>query len=120
MLGQRRWVIFSRAVPHAGTLEMADSPMFQRGQQPPIQQPFQGQGNPFQQMMPRSPSVQGGGLPGMGGIPGGESRALGGGAGIKGMLSKFLPGAGGAGVSGGGAGLQESRASQILQPSQAC
>ncbi|BBP90770.1 hypothetical protein BsIDN1_43880 [Bacillus safensis] len=42
----------------------------------------------------------------MGGIPGGESRALGGGAGIKGMLSKFLPGAGGAGVSGGGAGLQ--------------
>ncbi|UQZ93564.1 YqfQ family protein [Bacillus safensis] len=107
MLGQRPMGDFQPRRPSRRHLGNGGQPgIFQRGQQPPIQQPFQGQGNPFQQMMPRSPSVQGGGLRGMGGIPGGESRALGGGAGIKGMLAKFLPGAGGAGVSGGGAGLQ--------------
>lgn len=107
MLGQRPMGDFQPRRPSRRHLGNGGQPgIFQRGQQPPIQQPFQGQGNPFQQMMPRSPSVQGGGLRGMGGIPGGESRTLGGGAGIKGMLAKFLPGAGGAGVSGGGAGLQ--------------
>ncbi|MFX0112861.1 VrrA/YqfQ family protein, partial [Bacillus pumilus] len=46
------------------------------------------------------------GVRGMGGIPRGESRELGGGAGMTGLLANFLPGAGGAGVSGGGARLQ--------------
>ncbi|KPN15643.1 spore coat protein [Bacillus australimaris] len=106
MLGQRPMGDFQPRRPSRRHLGNGGQPGMLRRQQAPIEQPFQGQGNPFQQMMPRSPSVQGGGLRGMGGIPGGESRALGGGAGIKGMLSKFLPGAGGAGVSGGGAGLQ--------------
>ncbi|MBG9911129.1 spore coat protein [Bacillus xiamenensis] len=107
MLGQRPMGDFQPHRPSRRHLGNGGQPgIFQRRQQAPIEQPFQGQGNQFQQMMPRSPSVQGGGLRGMGGIPGGESRALGGGAGIKGMLAKFLPGAGGAGISGGGAGLQ--------------
>ena len=106
MLGQRPMGDFQPRRPSRRHLGNGGQPGMLRRQQAPIEQPFQGQGNPFQQMMPRSPSVQGGGLRGMGGIPGGESRALGGGAGIKGMLAKFLPGAGGAGVSGGGAGLQ--------------
>ncbi|MGX9290219.1 VrrA/YqfQ family protein [Bacillus sp. A015] len=107
MLGQRPMGDFQPHRPSRRHLGNGGQPgIFQRRQQAPIEQPFQGQGNQFQQMMPRSPSVQGGGLHGMGGISGGESRALGGGAGIKGMLAKFLPGAGGAGVSGGGAGLQ--------------
>ncbi|WP_144486559.1 VrrA/YqfQ family protein [Bacillus pumilus] len=107
MLGQRPMGDFQPHRPSRRHLGNGGQPgIFQRRQQAPIEQPFQGQGNQFQQMMPRSPSVQGGGVRGMGGIPGGESRALGGGAGMKGMLAKFLPGAGGAGVSGGGAGLQ--------------
>lgn len=109
MLGQRPMGDFQPHRPSRRHLGNGGQPgIFQRRQQAPIEQPFQGQGNQFQQMMPRSPSVQGGGLRGMGGIPGGESRALGGGAGIKGMLAKFLPGSGGAGISGagGGAGLQ--------------
>lgn len=106
MLGQRPMGDFQPHRPSRRHLGNGGQPgIFQRRQQAPIEQPFQGQGNQFQQMMPRSPSVQGGGVRGMGGIPGGESRALGG-AGMKGMLAKFLPGAGGAGVSGGGAGLQ--------------
>ncbi|MBD3860611.1 spore coat protein [Bacillus sp. 28A-2] len=106
MLGQRPMGDFQPHRPSRRHLGNGGQPgIFQRRQQAPIAQPFQGQGNQFQQLMPRSPSVQGGGLRGMGGIPGGESRALGG-TGIKGMLAKFLPGAGGAGVSGGGAGLQ--------------
>ncbi|MCY9671440.1 YqfQ family protein [Bacillus pumilus] len=107
MLGQRPMGDFQPHRPSRRHLGNGGQPgIFQRRQQAPIEQPFQGQGNQFQQMMPRSPSVQGGGVRGIGGIPGGESRALGGGAGMKGMLAKFLPGAGGAGVSGGGAGLQ--------------
>ncbi|MEI4789309.1 YqfQ family protein [Bacillus sp. FJAT-53060] len=107
MLGQRPMGDFQPHRPSRRHLGNGGQPsIFQRRQQAPIEQPFQGQGNPFQQMMPRSPSVQGGGLREMGGVPVGESRALGGGAGIKGMLTKFLPGAGGAGISGGGAGLQ--------------
>ncbi|TYS28185.1 VrrA/YqfQ family protein [Bacillus pumilus] len=109
MLGQRPTGDFQPHRPSRRHLGNGGQPgIFQRRQQAPIEQPFQGQGNQFKQMMPRSPSVQGqgGGLRAMGGIPGGESRALGG-AGIKGMLAKFLPGgAGGAGISGGGAGLQ--------------
>ncbi|AOC56124.1 MULTISPECIES: VrrA/YqfQ family protein [Bacillus] len=107
MLGQKPMGDFQPHRPSRRHLGNGGQPgIFQRGQQPPIEQPFQGQGNQFQQMIPRSPSVQGGGIRGMGGMPGGESRALGGGTGMKGMLAKFLPGAGGAGVSGGGAGLQ--------------
>ncbi|MFS0655287.1 VrrA/YqfQ family protein [Bacillus sp. 179-C3.3 HS] len=105
MLGQRPMGDFQPRRPsrrHLGN--GGPSEIFQRNQPAPINQPFQGQGNQLQHMMPRSPSVQGGGLRGVGGIPAGESRALGGGAGIKGMLAKFLPGAGGAGISGGGAG----------------
>ncbi|WP_353855214.1 VrrA/YqfQ family protein [Bacillus sp. Bos-x628] len=108
MLGQRPMGDFQPHRPSRRQLGNGGQPsIFQRRQPPPIeQQPFQGQGNQFHQMMPRSPSIQGGGLQGIGGVPAGESRALGGGAGIKGMVAKFLPGAGGAGVSGGGAGLQ--------------
>lgn len=103
MLGQRPMGDFQPHRPSRRHLGNGGQPgIFQRRQQAPIEQPFQRQGNQFQQMMPRSPSVQGGGVRGM---PGGESRALGG-AGMKGMLAKLLPGAGGAGVSGGGAGLQ--------------
>lgn len=91
MLGQRPMGDFQPHRPSRRHLGNGGQPgIFQRRQQAPIEQPFQGQGNQFQQMMPRSPSVQGGGLRGMGGIPGGESRALGG-AGIKGMPAKFLP-----------------------------
>lgn len=107
MLGQRPMGDFQPRRPSRRHLGNGGQPgIFQRRPQAPMEQPFQRQGNQFQQMMPRTPSVQGGGLRGMGGVPAGESRALGGGAGIKGMLAKFLPGAGGAGISGGGAGLQ--------------